>query len=203
MASSRAPSPTAEGAAPGLVRVLVKVFCSSVLLLGLVSAAIACRLPASFAPVETGCWGWLVLAEPLFLILAPLVPMFSPSLSRRIRLWASLVLLGGCGLFLLLQRATDMGVFVLGGDRYWVRRAVQEVDPVDQRDALRGAINVVGYTLHTVPALVLEKHGDKHELRHRLFRQLAEVAPTEHWSELYLLCACSAAEEDCWFASSR
>lgn len=135
----------------------------------------------------TGGSNFIVLwALGLFAVIAVLSGV---ALARRSslppRLPGTLSLLSLVVLTFWLQRHTDIGIFLLGGDSVWVRHAASQETPEARCVASSTALQGTQYALNTVETIVLEDYKDQPQLQHDLFFALSEVAPNEGWSQRY------------------
>lgn len=121
----------------------------------------------------------------LYLLGAVLTTSFLVERERRQALAALAVLLAVGGLGLLQSRYTSVGIFVLGGDDYWVDRAVRAADRDEKICALRVALQGTQYALNLVENELVDDYADSPEVRSELFEILASIAPNDNWQSIY------------------
>lgn len=99
----------------------------------------------------------------------------------------SLILVGGWA-----RRYTDMGVFVLGGDRYWIGRAVDAPSADLRSRYVQLVLESTDYGVNSAENAVMRLPlRDQVEM----FSVLAEVVKSESWRERYLRRAEEAKEQ--------
>jgi hypothetical protein len=130
---------------------------------------------------------------PLGLLIEPSVPLLALGaaiglvLLRRVVLipFVLLALTTAFASFVCYQRYTAFGVFMFGGDHYWVYRAANSADPPIRRQCLRIAISGVQYTLNTTENEIINHFGDRPQLQRDLFLVLVQLAPNDNWRQIY------------------
>jgi hypothetical protein len=106
------------------------------------------------------------------------------------RVIGTALLVGEIFLFVWLQRYSTLGVFALGGGRYWINRAAHTPSDTDARAYVRVVLSATQYGVDVAENAVVAQKDPK--IQRRLFLLLAECAPNELWRDQYL-----------WFAAGH
>ena len=85
--------------------------------------------------------------------------------------------------FVCFQRYTDYGIFIAGGNRYWIRRAAQAEDPAEAKAHLGRVIAATQYGVNVAENAVADL--ERREDRVRLWSLLIELAPNDTWRAIY------------------
>lgn len=84
--------------------------------------------------------------------------------------------------FVWVARYTSIGIFALGGSRYWVGLALS-YDEEKAKIALGKAMNSNNYGVNNVMNAVASL--PEASQRYRMFMLLASIAPNDNWKEIY------------------